>query len=138
MITGVGVVVLTAAAAAIAFRALRQEPPRRDPAYFHTPEGMVATIRDQQPLLEQALARGDLEYIHGQMYYLQGMADALSSKLEGEQKQRVDALLAELKRAAEELDNFTGRANHEATAASLPKLYDCFAALERELLTHAP
>lgn len=107
-------------------------PARPDPAFYHTPEGVHATIQEQRTVLADALKNKDLPFIHGQMYYLEGLADALSAKLEGERKQRVDARLAELKAVAEEVDNFSGRGNLEATEAGLTKLFAALDALNAE------
>ena len=89
-------------------------------------------IQEQRVVLAEALLRKDLQVIHGQMYYVQGLADALSGKLEGERKQRVEPKLVELKRVAEEIDNFSGRGNAEATDAALKKLFESFDALNIE------
>ena len=107
-------------------------PARSDPAFYHTPEGVNATIQEQASVLIDALRRKDLQFIHGHMYYIQGLADALSPKLDGERKQRVDARLEEIKRIAEEIDNFSGRGNLEATEAGLQKLFQAFGALDSE------
>ena len=109
-----------------------RQPARPDPAFYHTPEGVNAVIQEQRVVLAEALLRKDLQVIHGQMYYVQGLADALSGKLEGERKQRVDQKLVELKRVAEEIDNFSGRGNAEATDAGLKKLFESFDALNIE------
>jgi hypothetical protein len=97
-------------------------PPAIDPAFHHTPEGVNAKIQEQRTLLNEAVKRRDLEFVHNQMYYVQTLADALSSKLTGEKKQRVDETLRELKRTAEEIDNWAGRGNQAATEASFQKL----------------
>jgi hypothetical protein len=93
-----------------------------DPAFHHTPEGVNAKIQEQRTLLDEAVKRKDLEFVHNQMYYVQTLADALSSKLAGEKKQRVDEILRELKRTAEEIDNWAGRGNQAATEAGFQKL----------------
>jgi hypothetical protein len=118
--------------AVILFYRKEHAPPRPDPSFYHTPEGVNHTIQEQRTVLADALQKKDLQFIHGQMYYLDGLADALSSTLEGEGKQRVDPKLAELKRIAEEIDNFSGRGNFEATQASLQKLFSAFAELDAE------
>jgi len=116
----------------VAFQKRQARPAQPDPAFYHTPDGVNATIQEQRQVLSDALRKQDLPFIHGQMYYVQGLADALSGKLEGEQKQRVDAVLQEIKRIAEEVDNFSGRGNAEATAAGLLKLFEAFDRLGAE------
>jgi hypothetical protein len=133
-----GIVLLAAvlavvAAATIVFLVRKgKQQTRPDPAFYHTAEGVNAVIQEQRIVLTDALVKKDLPYIHGQMYYLQGLADALSGKLEGEKKQRVDPKLEEAKRIAEEIDNFSGRGQLEATASALKKLFDAFDALNAE------
>jgi len=116
----------------VTFYNRQTRPARPDPSFYHTPEGVNLTIQEQRTVLTDALRTNDLQFIHGQMYYVQGLADALSAKLEGEKKQRVDPKLIDLKRIAEEVDNFSGRNNFEATQAGLQKLFDAFAELDAE------
>jgi hypothetical protein len=116
----------------VTFYKHRVTPARLDPTFYHTPEGVNFTIQEQRAVLTDALQNKNLPFIHGQMYYVQGLADSLSGKLQGEKKQRVDIKLGELKVIAEEIDNFAGRGNVEATAASLQKLFAAFAALDAE------
>src|SRR6266850_501605 len=71
----------------------------------HSPEGVNLAIQAQQVRLTSALNATNLQFIHTQMYYVEGLADALSSTLQGEKKERVDAILAKLKQATEEIDN---------------------------------
>jgi hypothetical protein len=66
------------------------------------------------------------------MFYFRGLLQALSSGLKGEQKQRVDEVLAELTVIAEEIDNSAGRGNQAATEANLQKLINKLRGLETE------
>jgi hypothetical protein len=109
-----------------------RRPAARPLEFYHTPEGVNFTIQAQRPILDEALQKKDLNFIHGHMYYLTGLADALSGKLAGPRKARVEPKLQEFKRLAEELDNFSGRGNLEATKVSLAKLLGVFAELDAE------
>ena len=124
--------VVVGAGTAFVFYTRNAAPPKPDPAFYHTPEGVNATIQAQRAVLSDALRDKDLQFIHGQMYYLQGLADALAPKLEGDAKQRIGARLDEIKLVAEEIDNFSGRGNFPATEASLRKLFEVFALLDAE------
>ena len=98
----------------------------------HSPEAVNAAIQLQQTILSEAFRTNDLLFIHNQMYYIGTFADALSRKLEGEKKQRVDAILAEFKRITVEIDNSAGRRHKEATEASLQKFYAVLKKLDAE------
>ena len=111
----------------------KTKPAAIDPSFYHTPEGVVFTIREQQTLLNEAAKKKDLRYIHDHMYYLETLADALSRKLSREKKEQVTAVLAEFKRAAEEIDHWAGRKNQEATEAGLQKLAEVVKELDAQL-----
>ena len=93
-----------------------------DPAFRHSSEAVVLTIREQQALLNEAAKKRDLRYIHDNMYYLETLAVALSRKVSGEKRAQVDTVLAELKRTTEEIDHWAGRKNQATTEAGLQKL----------------
>ncbi len=82
--------------------------------------------------LTEALEKKNLRYIHDNIYYFKNLCAALSAKLQGEKKQRVDAVLAEINEISEEIDNSAGRGNQSATEANLQKLIDELKALETE------
>ena len=98
----------------------------------HSPEAVNAVLQQQQTVLSEALKTNNLLFIHNQMYYIGTFADALSRKLEGEKKARVDAILADLKRTTEEIDNSAGRQHREATEASLQRFYTVLKQLDAE------
>lgn len=100
----------------------KKKDPGADISYHHSAEGTHEKMQEMKKKLTDALGEKNLEAIHDQMYYLQGLAKALSSKLEGEKKQRVDAVLKELAKIADEIDNSAGRGNLAATEANLQKL----------------
>ena len=110
----------------------KKKPPAQDVASHHTPEGIYRTIQGLRLQLTAALEKKELHYIHDSMYYFKDLCTALSAKLEGEQKQRVDAVLRELTGIAEEIDNSAGRGNQAATEANLQKLIDTLKELEIE------
>ena len=56
------------------------------------------------------------------MYYLEGLCRALSSRLQGEKKKQVDAILVDLTRIASQIDNSAGRGNQAATEANVQRL----------------
>ena len=98
----------------------------------HSPEAVNVALQQQQQALNEAFKTNNLLFIHNQMYYIGTFADALSRKLEGEKKTRVDAILADLKRTTEEIDNSAGRQHKEATEASLQRFYAVLKELDAE------
>ena len=98
----------------------------------HSPEAVNKVLQQQQLALSEAFKTNNLLFIHNQMYYIGTFADALSRKLQGEQKERVDAVLAELKQVTEEIDNSAGRQHKEATEASLQRFYAVLKKLDAE------
>ena len=103
--------------------------PKMDP---HSPEAVNVVIQQQQALLDEAFKTNNLLFIHNQMYYIGTFADALSRKLQGERKIRVDAILTRLKQILGEIDNSAGRQHKEATEASLQKFYAILKELDAE------
>ena len=98
----------------------------------HSPEAVNNVLQEQQALLSEAFKTNDLLFIHNQMYYIGTLADALSHKLEGEKKQRVDAMLVEFKQIVEEIDNSAGRKHKDATEANLQRFYAVLKELDAE------
>lgn len=98
----------------------------------HSPEAVNAAIQQQQSILSEAFRTNDLLFIHNQMYYVGTFAEALSRKLEGEKKQRVDAILANFTRLTHEIDNSAGRKHKEATEAGLQRLFAVMKELDAE------
>ena len=98
----------------------------------HSPEAVNAAIQLQQSVLSEAFKTNGLLFIHNQMYYIGTFADALSRKLEGERKQRIDAILAEFRRITHEIDNSAGRQHKEATEAGLQRFYAVLKELDAE------
>ena len=119
MLRAVGVMVIACGLIGVGC-SKQQAAVKMDP---HSPEAVNAAIQQQQAVLDEAFKTNGLLFIHNQMYYLGTFADALSRKLEGEKKQRVDVILAEFKRITEEIDNSAGRQHREATEASLQRFY---------------
>ena len=123
-----GVLALTCGVIGIGCR--KQEPAVKiDP---HSPEAVNAAIQQQQAVLSEAFKTNGLLFIHNQMYYIGTFADALSHKLEGEKKQRVDVILADFRRITHEIDNSAGRQHKEATEASLQRFYAVLKQLDAE------
>ena len=98
----------------------------------HSPEAVNVAIQGQRTLLEDAFKTNNLLFIHNQMYYIGTFADALSRKLQGQKKDRVDVILAKLREATHEIDNSAGRGHKEATQASLEKFYAVLKELDSE------
>src|SRR5262245_48921528 len=84
----------------------------------HSSEAVNLALQQQQGPLSEAFKTNNLLFIHNQMYYIGTFADALSRKVEGDRKARVDPILAELKGVLHEVDNSAGRQHREATEAS--------------------
>ena len=110
----------------------KKKPVELDGAYFHTPEGTVETIHQLRLQLAEAVKQKNLPYVHDNMYYFKNLCTALSAKLQGEKKHRVDAIIEELTGIAEEIDNSAGRGNQAATEVNLNKLIDELKVLEAE------
>ena len=103
----------------------------------HSPEAVNAAIQQQQTALSEAFKTNGLLFIHNQMYYIGTFAEALSRKVEGEKKQRVDAILANFNRITHEIDNSAGRQHKEATEASLQRFYAVLKELDAEFKPQA-
>ncbi len=117
-------------ASLVGFGCKKSEPTVKiDP---HSPEAVNAAIQQQQAILNEAFKTNGLLFIHNQMYYVGTFAEALSRKLEGEKKQRVDAILARFIRITHEIDNSAGRQHKEATEEGLQRLYAVLKELDAE------
>ena len=128
MLGSAGVVAMTCCLIVVGCK--EQQPAvKLDP---HSPEAVNAAIQQQQAALGEAFKTNDLLFIHNQMYYIGTFADALTRKLEGEKKQRVDAILERLKRITHEIDNSAGRRHREATEAGLQRFYAVLKELDAE------
>lgn len=110
----------------------KKEPPKPDLAYHHSPQGIYDRINELRLQLTVALEKGELQYVHDNMYYFKDLLTVLSMKLEGEQKQRVDAVLRDLSQIADAIDNSAGRGNQSATEANLKQLIERLKELETE------
>ncbi|MBI3849900.1 MAG: hypothetical protein HY298_06365 [Verrucomicrobia bacterium] len=98
----------------------------------HSPEAVNNVLQQQPALLSTAFKTNDLLFIHNQMYYIGTFVDALSRKLEGDKKERVDPILVELKQIIEEIDNSAGRRHKDATEANLENFYAVLKRLDAE------
>jgi len=98
----------------------------------HSPEAVNLVLQEKRAALSEAFKTNNLLFIHNQMYSIGTFAQALSRKLEGDKKARVDAVLAKLKETTEEIDNSAGRQHKEATEASLQKFYAVLKELDAE------
>jgi hypothetical protein len=98
----------------------------------HSPEAVNVVIQQQQALLSDAFKTNDLLFIHNQMYYIGTLGKALSRKLGGEKKARVDAILEEFNQVVEEIDNSAGRKHRDATEANLQRFYAVLKELDAE------
>ncbi len=98
----------------------------------HSPEAVNAAIQEQQLLLSEAFRTNDLQFIHNQMYYVGTLGKALSQKLDGEKKQRVDAILEQFNQIVEAVDNSAGRKHRDATEANLQRFYAVLRELDAE------
>ncbi len=94
-------------------------PAKLDP---HSAEGVFVQLRDQERLLNDALARKDFRYIHDYGYYFTGLVQALFSKLNDEQKQRLRKSFDELLNLSMQLDRSAGGRHPEATEATLQRV----------------
>lgn len=97
-----------------------------------TAEGAFKQIQVVRQVLDDAIQKKDLQVIHDNMYYLSDLLKAMSAKLEGDKKQRVDTLVVDMLKLAEQIDNAAGRGNFEATEATLTKMQDSLKGLESE------
>ena len=98
----------------------------------HSPTGVMKTLQEQGRLLNEALARQDFNYIHDYAYYFTGVAQALYSKLDNAQKEKLKAPLAELVKLGNQLDNTAGRKHAEATKATMQRLQEVLQQLDKE------
>src|SRR5262245_2749974 len=67
----------------------KTEPAKLDP---HSADAVLITLVKQGNLLNEATARSDFKYVHDYTYYFNGLADALASKLNEQQKERLGGL----------------------------------------------
>jgi len=98
----------------------------------HSPEAVNVVIQQQQVLLSEAFKTNDLLFVHNQMYYIGTLGKALSQKLDGEKKVRVDAILERFNLVVEEIDNSAGRKHRDATEANLQRFYAVLKELDAE------
>src|SRR5262245_920076 len=85
----------------------------------HSPEAVLARLQEQVQLFNDALVRRDFRYIHDYTYYFTGLTQALYSKLDDAQKQRLQGSFDQLATLADELDHCSGRAHLEATQSTM-------------------
>jgi len=116
----------------LAITGCKKKTAPQDSVFQHTPENTFKKIQEVRLQLTEAVEKKDLKYVHDSMFYFRGLLQALSSGLKGEQKQRVDEVLAELTVISEEIDNSAGRGNQAATEANLQKLINKLKGLETE------
>ena len=112
-----------------------QEPAKADP---HSRVGVMRTLMEQADLLKDAVARQDFKYVHDFMYYFDGLAVSLRSKLTPEQEQRVGGWFEELAGISHELDDSSGRKQAEATQANMKRLEDTLLKIEDQLRSAEP
>jgi hypothetical protein len=103
-----------------------------DLAYHHSPEGVHEKIQEQKSVLTDALARHELVFIHDQAYYVQGLVDALTAKLEGEKKERLAPLFAEISHRIDKVHDAAGSGKEGATELKLQELFEALKQLEPE------
>src|SRR5262245_39542851 len=97
----------------------KPQPPKLDP---HSADAVLMSLVKQGNLLNDATARSDFKYVHDYTYYFNGLADALASKLNEQQKERLGGLFTQLKSVTDQLDHASGRKHAEATQASMNQL----------------
>jgi len=88
----------------------------------HSAEGVMARLQEQGRLLNDALTRKDFHYIHDYAYYFTGLAQALFTKLNDEQKQRLRSSFDELVGLSNQLDRAAGGRHAEATEVTMQRL----------------
>lgn len=88
----------------------------------HSAEGVMLRLQEQGKLLNDALVRKDFKYVHDYAYYFTGLAQALFSKLNDEQKQRLRGSFEELVSLSNQLDRAGGGRHVEATEATMQRL----------------
>lgn len=111
----------------------KKKEPNYNLAHRHSPEGVYEKINEVRLQLSLAFEKGELQYIHDNMYYFKDLLTVLSSKLEGDKKQRVDVILKDLTLIADAIDNSAGRKNQAATEANLKQLIEALKDLETEM-----
>jgi gamma-glutamyl:cysteine ligase YbdK (ATP-grasp superfamily) len=109
----------------------KRKPVKVEP-FQHTAGNTYHRIQELRLKLMEAMERNDLRYVHDMMNYFQAMLASLSTGLEGERKQRVDAVVRDLRIIAQQIDNSAGRGNQAATQANLQKLVESLKELEGE------
>jgi len=103
-----------------------------DMSYHHSPEGVNDKLQEQKTVLNQALKKHELVFIHDQAYYVHGLIDALAGKLEGDKKERLDPVLKDLSQLCDEVHDAAGSKNEAATERKLQQLYAKLKQLEPE------
>jgi hypothetical protein len=103
-----------------------------DQAFKHTAETTLKRIQEMRLEMTEALQKGNLQHVHDSMYYFKGLMQAMSTQVDGEKKQQVDAILREMSVLADQIDNSAGRKNQAATEANLQKLIDKLKQLESQ------
>ena len=109
-----------------------------DLAYHHSPEGVHDKLQEQKLVLTDALEKHELVFIHNQAYYVQGLVDALSAKIEGEKKERLAPMFTEISHLLDKVHDAAGSGKEAATEVKLQELFAALKQLEPEFKPGKP
>ena len=98
----------------------------------HSAEALLLRLNDQAQLLNEALARKDYQYIHDYGSYFTSLAQALFSRLNNQQKQRLSGALEDLIDLSGQLDRAAGGGHPAATDATVQHLQAVLKDIEKQ------
>lgn len=121
---------LLAVLIAVPSQGCKKKAPVQDGVVVHTAKNTHKQIQNLRLEITEALNKKELQYIHDNMYYFEGLLESLASQLDGDEKQQLQDLLKDLKVLAVAIDNSAGRGNVAATEANVQKMIERLQELE--------
>ena len=98
----------------------------------HSPDGIMLVLQKQGALLNDALARQDYPYLHDYGFYFSGLLQALFTKLDESEKQRLRPQLDELVALAKQLDRVAGVHHAEAAEVTVKRIGEVLKDLDQQ------
>jgi hypothetical protein len=88
----------------------------------HSADALLLRLQDQSQLFNEAIARKDYQYLHDYGSYFNSLAQSLLSRLNDQQKQRLQGSVDELIVLSNQLDLAAGGHHQAATEATVQRV----------------
>jgi hypothetical protein len=98
----------------------------------HSTDGIMLVLQKQGTLLNDALTRQDFPYLHDYGFYFTGLLQALFTKLDEGEKQRLRPQLDELVALAKQLDRVSGVRHAEAAEVTVKRIGEVLKDLDQQ------